>query len=146
MSPLPAPSSRSRRPGRQAAPAWSAQFPALPCPALPEGGGPRHPARRPPGLHSLRMPAYTRAMSTTDIDRHCRPYRPAYQTAPAATDRRRAARRRPARRASVRRHLRCALTGTLLAIVAITGLSAYAAQGIAEARSTALCQAHITCK
>ncbi len=54
--------------------------------------------------------------------------------------------RRPARRASVRRHLRCALTGTLLAIVAITGLSAYAAQGIADARSTALCQAHITCK
>ena len=54
--------------------------------------------------------------------------------------------RRPARRAPVRRHLRCALTGTLLAIVAITGLSAYAAQGIADARSTALCQAHITCK
>lgn len=54
--------------------------------------------------------------------------------------------RRPARRASVRRHLRCALTGTLLAIVAITGLSAYAAAGITDARSAALCQAHITCK
>lgn len=54
--------------------------------------------------------------------------------------------RRPSRRTRVRRHLRCALTGTLLAIVAITGLSSYAAQGITEARSTALCQAHITCK
>lgn len=82
-------------------------------------------------------------MSTTDIDR---PYRPAYQTAPAAADRRRADRRRPARRASVRRHLRAALVGTLLAIVAITGLSAYTAQGITDARSTALCQAHVTCK
>ena len=78
-------------------------------------------------------------MSTTDIDRPY--YRPSYQTAPAATDRRRADRRQ-----TLARHLRAALTGTLLAIVAITGLSAYAAQGIAEARSTALCQAHITCK
>lgn len=50
------------------------------------------------------------------------------------------------RRASVRRHLRCALTGTLLAVVAVTGLSAYAAQGVADARSTAPCQAHITCR
>lgn len=54
--------------------------------------------------------------------------------------------RRPSRRAEVRRHLRCALIGTLLAIVAIAGLSAYAAQGLADARSTALCQAHISCK
>ncbi len=77
-------------------------------------------------------------MSTTDIDRH---YRPAYQTDPAAAGRRRAARRQ-----TLARHLRAALTGTLLAIVAITGLSAYAAQGITDARSTALCQAHITCK
>lgn len=53
---------------------------------------------------------------------------------------------RPARGTTVRRHLRAALAGTLLAIVAITGLSAYAAQGISNARSTALCQAHITCK
>lgn len=52
----------------------------------------------------------------------------------------------PARRSALARHLRCALVGTLLAIVAITGLSAYAAQGIADARSTALCQAHISCK
>lgn len=86
-------------------------------------------------------------MSTTDIDRPYRPYRPAYQTAPAAADHRRDDRRQTiARRASVRRHLRAALTGTLLAIVAITGLSSYAAAGIAEARSTALCQAHISCK
>ena len=77
-------------------------------------------------------------MSTTDIDR---PYRPTYLTAPAAADRRRADRRQtPAR------HLRAALAGTLLAIVAITGLSSYAAAGIADARSTALCQAHIACK
>lgn len=77
-------------------------------------------------------------MSTTDI---YRPYRPAYQTAPAAADRHRADRRQ-----TIARHLRAALVGTLLAIVAITGLSAYAAQGIADARSTALCQAHISCK
>lgn len=54
--------------------------------------------------------------------------------------------RRAPRRTGVRSHLRCALVGTLLAIVAITGLSAYAAAGITEARSTALCQAHISCK
>lgn len=77
-------------------------------------------------------------MSTKDIGR---PYRPAYQTAPAATDRRRAGRRQ-----TLARHLRAALTGTLLAVVAVTGLSSYAAQGVADARSTALCQAHITCK
>lgn len=84
------------------------------------------------------MLAYTRAMSTADIDR---PYRPAYPTAPAAADRRRAGRRQ-----TLALHLRAALTGALLAIVAITGLSAYAAAGITNARSTALCQAHITCK
>lgn len=55
-------------------------------------------------------------------------------------------RRHPSRRTRVRRHLRCALAGTLLAIVAISGLSAYAAAGITDARSTALCRAHITCK
>ena len=54
--------------------------------------------------------------------------------------------RRSSRRTTLRRHLRSALVGTLLAIVAITGLSSYAAQGIADARSAALCQAHITCK
>lgn len=52
----------------------------------------------------------------------------------------------PARRLTVAQHLRCAVAGTLLAIVAITGLSSYAAQGIADARSAALCQAHISCK
>lgn len=57
-----------------------------------------------------------------------------------------AARSRPHRGTALRLHLRCALTGTLLAVVAVTGLSAYAAQGIANARSTALCQAHISCK
>lgn len=56
------------------------------------------------------------------------------------------AERAPSRRRTVAQHLRCAVAGTLLAIVAITGLSAYAAQGISNARSTALCQAHISCK
>ena len=51
----------------------------------------------------------------------------------------------PARGATVRRHLRCALVGTLLAVVAVTGLSSYAAAGVADARSTAVCQAHVTC-
>ena len=54
--------------------------------------------------------------------------------------------RHPLRRTRIRRHLRCALIGTLLAIVAISGLSAYAAAGITNARSTALCRAHISCK
>jgi len=59
---------------------------------------------------------------------------------------RRSARRSACRHSVARRHLRCALIGTLLAIVAISGLSAYAAAGITDARSTALCQAHISCK
>ena len=47
-------------------------------------------------------------------------------------------RNRPARRSALARHLRAALAGTLLAIVAISGISAYAAQGIADARQAAL--------
>lgn len=54
--------------------------------------------------------------------------------------------RQARRRSAVRRHLRSAMIGTLLAIVAITGLSSYAASGITDARSTALCEAHISCK
>lgn len=77
-------------------------------------------------------------MSTKDIGR---PYRPAYQTAPAATDRRRAGRHQ-----TIARHLRAALTGTLLAVVAATGLSTYAAQGVGDARSTALCRARTACR
>ena len=42
------------------------------------------------------------------------------------------------RRVSVRRHLRAALAGALLAIVAISGISAYAAHGIAAGRQAAL--------
>ena len=64
----------------------------------------------------------------------------------AVPARRRPTPRRPSRRTRARRHLRCALVGTLLAIVAISGLSAYAAAGITDARSTALCQAHISCR
>jgi hypothetical protein len=65
---------------------------------------------------------------------------------PAVTCRDAARAGRAYSRRTVARHLRSALIGTLLAIVAITGLSAYAAQGITDARSTALCQAHISCK
>lgn len=52
----------------------------------------------------------------------------------------------PARRPALARHLRSALTGTLLAVVAAAGLSSYAAQGVADARPTAPRQAHITCR
>jgi hypothetical protein len=65
---------------------------------------------------------------------------------PAPSSRNRPARRSSCRRSAVRRHLRSALVGTLLAIVAISGLSAYAAAGITDARSTALCQARISCR
>ena len=77
-------------------------------------------------------------MSTTSIDR---PYRPAYQIAPTDADRRRSDRRQ-----TLARHLRCALVGTLLAVVAVTGLSSYAAQGFADARQSATCQARTSCK
>ena len=64
----------------------------------------------------------------------------------AVPARRSALPRRPSRRTTLRRHLRFALVGTLLAVVAVTGLSAYAAQGLADARSTAPCQAHVSCR
>lgn len=54
--------------------------------------------------------------------------------------------RRPSRRRAVAQHLRAALVGTLLAVVAVSGLSPYAAAGVTSARSNALCQAHITCR
>lgn len=54
--------------------------------------------------------------------------------------------RRASPRTRARRHLRCALVGTLLALVAVTGLSSYAAQGVADARSTAPCQARTSCR
>lgn len=47
-------------------------------------------------------------------------------------------RNRPSRRSALARHLRCALAGALLAIVAISGISAYAAHGIADGRQAAL--------
>ena len=65
---------------------------------------------------------------------------------PAPSRRNRHARRSACRHSVARRHLRCALAGTLLAVVAVTGLSSYAAAGVADARSTALCQARITCR
>lgn len=54
--------------------------------------------------------------------------------------------RRASPRTTVRRHLRSVLTGTLLAVVAVAGLSAYAARGVGDALSAALCQAHISCR
>lgn len=64
----------------------------------------------------------------------------------AVSSQTRPSRRRPSRRTRARRHLRCALTGTLLAVVAVTGLSTYAAQGVTDARSTAPCQARTACR
>ena len=65
---------------------------------------------------------------------------------PAPSRRNRPARRSARRCGAVRRRLRAALAGTLLTVVAVTGLSAYAAAGVAEARPTALCQAHVSCR
>ena len=65
---------------------------------------------------------------------------------PAVPSRRGALPRRPSRRTTLRRHLRAALAGTLLAVVAVTGLSAYAAQGVADARQNAPCQARTSCR
>lgn len=63
---------------------------------------------------------------------------------PAPGRRNRRARRLSCRHGVARRHLRAALVGTLLAVVAVTGLSAYAAQGVPDARPTAPFQAHVT--
>lgn len=63
-----------------------------------------------------------------------------------APRRSRPARRSACRHSVVRRHLRAALVGTLLAVVAVTGLSAYAAAGVADALSTAPCQARTSCR
>lgn len=143
------------------------------------------------GLHSSRMPAYTRAMSTTETRRLAAAaaaaddrldetavippvpvrrsvLRPAQVPAragltpfddwrgrapteelaavPAPCRRSRRARRSACRRGVARRHLRCALVGTLLAVVAVSGPSAYAAAGVTDARSTAPCQAHPSCR
>lgn len=65
---------------------------------------------------------------------------------PAPGRRGRRARRSACRHSVARRHLRAALVGTLLAVVAVTGLSSYAAAGVADARSTALCQARTSCR
>lgn len=54
--------------------------------------------------------------------------------------------RAPSRRTAASRHLRCALVGTLLAVVAVTGLSSYAAQGVASSLQTAPCQARTPCR
>lgn len=84
------------------------------------------------------MTAYTKAMSTNRDDRPSATHS-ARHRAPCPTS-------RPHRGTALSRHLRCALVGTLLAVVAVTGLSAYAAQGVADARQNALCQARITCE
>ena len=56
---------------------------------------------------------------------------------PAPSRRSRRARRSACRHGVARRHLRPALIGTLLAVVAVTGLSAYAAAGVTDARQAA---------
>ena len=56
------------------------------------------------------------------------------------------ARRSACRHGVARRHLRCALVGTLLAVVAVTGLPSCAAQGVTDAGSTAPCQARTSCR
>ena len=94
------------------------------------------PLTRPPGLHSLRMAAYTKAMSTSRDDR------PTDRAPP--TDRAACPTSRPDHGTTLRRHLRRALVGTLPAVVAVTGLSAHAAAGVGDARSTAPCRARIT--
>ena len=160
--------------------------------ASPLGSDPSHLLPTLPGLHSLRMTAYSRGMSTAESApiapiapspddcptavipavasvptrrsilgpaRHApqddgapfADWRGLDQTeelaaVPAPSRRNRPARRSACRHSVARSHLRSALIGTLLAIVAISGLSSYAAAGIADARSTALCQAHISCK
>lgn len=132
---------------------------------------PPHPA----GLHSLRMTAYSRGMSTArQADRLnetevlpavpvrrsiLHPTRPASQDegatfadwrGQAVTEELPAVPPASTRRASpgtrARRHLRCALVGTLLAVVAVTGLSSYAAAGAGGARPTAPCQARVSCR
>lgn len=87
------------------------------------------------------MPAYTRAMSTTE------PSLPGSSADLEAT----ATSPKPVRlsayrRRTIARHWRAALTGIALAAVLLTGLQLYAAQGISDARQNALCQAHVTCR
>ena len=111
------------------------------------------------------LPAVTPAVASVPVRRSIlRPARPALPASPASaapfadwrgqvqteelaavpapSRRNRHARRSSRRRSAVRRHLRSALVGTLLAIVAISGLSAYAAAGITDARQAALDRAH----
>lgn len=65
---------------------------------------------------------------------------------PAPRRRSRPARRSACRHSAVRRRLRSALIGTLPAVVAVSGLSSYAAAGVTDARPTALCQARTACR
>lgn len=108
-------------------------------------------------------PAETAVIPTVPVRRSIlRPDLPASQAGPtpfegcrgqavteelaAVSPQARPSRRRASWRTRARRHLRAALTGTLLAVVAVTGLSAYATQGVAEARSNAPGQARTTCR
>lgn len=80
-------------------------------------------------------------MSTTETDRPDAGLRAAATAHPEPGPRRPA----PCAGDRLRRHLRAALTGIALAAVLLTGLSAYAAHGIADALQNALCQARTTC-
>lgn len=91
-------------------------------------------------------------MSTTENAPHAQNWRAAGRASHSnvrstAGDERLAIRRElgriAARRERARRHWRAALTGVALAAVLLTGLQAYAAQGIADARQAALDRAHL---
>ena len=86
-----------------------------------------------PGLHSLCMTAYSRAMSTTQTSQTSQTTRTERLAQARAARSARTNRRRQARR----RHLRQALTALALAAAVLTGLQLYAAQGISQARQAA---------
>ena len=81
-------------------------------------------------------------MSTTDIAQTEQASSAAHAAHAERLAIRRELERVAARRDSTRRHWRAALTGVALAAALLTGLQAYAAQGIADARQAALDRAH----
>ena len=99
-------------------------------PAVPVRRSILHPASRYEGAP---FPDWRRRAVTEEL-----PAAPAVPARPSALP------RRASRRTTPRRRLRCALVGTLLAVVAVTGLSAYAAQGVADAPQAAPNRAHLT--
>ena len=89
-----------------------------------------------PGLHSLCMTAYSRAMSTTQTSQTSQTSQTT-RTERLAQARAARSARTNRRRQARRRHLRQALTALALAAAVLTGLQLYAAQGISQARQAA---------